>query len=109
MGSSPHMVSIWLLAAQAGASADACAFVESTRMLVALNEAGQQPAMNLSLARVYLRHSDPLVSTRTWQHVMDEIIRTRTGENQNRKAVEMILILLAQARPVMKAVRDHKS
>jgi hypothetical protein len=27
--------------------------VEATRMLVALNEAGQQPAMNLSLARVY--------------------------------------------------------
>jgi integrase len=36
------------------------------------------------LARVYLRHSDPLVSTRTWQHVMDETIRTKTGENQIR-------------------------
>lgn len=58
--------------------------VEATRMLVALNEAGQQPAMNLSLARVYLRHSDPLISIRTWQTVMDEIIRLKTGENQNR-------------------------
>ena len=58
--------------------------VEATRMLVALNEAGQQPAITLSLARVYLRHSDPLVSTRTWQHVMDEIVRTKSGENQNR-------------------------
>ena len=58
--------------------------VEATRMLVALNEAGQQPAMNLSLARVYLRHSDPAISTRTWQTVMDEIIRLKTGENQNR-------------------------
>lgn len=53
-------------------------------MLVALNEASQQPAMNLSLARVYLRHSDPAASTRTWQTVIDEIIRTKTGENQNR-------------------------
>ena len=53
-------------------------------MLVAMNEAGQQPAMNLSLARVYLRHSDPLVTTRTWQTVFDEIIRTKTGENQKR-------------------------
>ncbi len=31
--------------------------------------------MNLSLARVYLRHSDPMVSQRTWQHVLDEIIK----------------------------------
>ncbi len=49
-----------------------------------MNEAGQQPAMNLSLARVYLRHSDPLVSTRTWQTVLEEIIRTKTGNNQTR-------------------------
>jgi integrase len=57
---------------------------EANRLLMAMNEAGQQPAMNLSLARVYLRHSDPLVSTRTWQNVFDEIIRTKTGENQIR-------------------------
>lgn len=46
---------------------------EAARILVAMNEAGQQPAMNLSLARVYLHHSDPMVSVRTWQHVLDEI------------------------------------
>ena len=57
---------------------------EAARLLIAMNEAGQQPAMNLSLARVYLRHSDPLVSVRTWQHVMDEIVRIKTGENQIR-------------------------
>ena len=39
---------------------------EASCLLVALNEAGKQPAMNLSLARVYLRHSDPMVSKRTW-------------------------------------------
>ena len=38
---------------------------EATRRLMAMKEAGQQPAINLSLARVYLRHSDPMVSTRT--------------------------------------------
>ncbi len=58
--------------------------VEAVRLLVAMNEATRQPAMNLSLARVYLRHSDPLVSTRTWQHVMEEIIKTKSGENQVR-------------------------
>ena len=58
--------------------------VEANRLLTAMNEAGQQPAMNLSLARVYLRHSDPLVSTRTWQNVLAEIIAIKTGPNQDR-------------------------
>jgi len=57
---------------------------QAARLLVALNEAGKQPAMNLSLARVYLRHSDPLVTKRTWQHVLDEIILTKSGPNQVR-------------------------
>ncbi len=51
---------------------------------MAMNEAGKQPAMNLSLARVYLRHSDPLVTTRTWQNVLDEIITLKTGPTQAR-------------------------
>jgi hypothetical protein len=58
--------------------------VEAVRLLVAMNEAIRQPAMNLSLARVYLRHSDPPVSTRTWRHMMAEIIKTKSGENQVR-------------------------
>jgi len=57
---------------------------EATRLLIAMNEAGQQPAMNLSLARVYLRHSDPMVSKRTWQHVFEEIIGIKTGPTQDR-------------------------
>jgi integrase len=57
---------------------------EAARLLVAMNEAQQQAAMNLSLAKVYLRHSDPMISTRMWQHVFDEIIRTKTGSNQER-------------------------
>jgi len=57
---------------------------EAKRLLMALNEAGKQPAMNLSLARVYLKHSDPMVSQRTWQHVLDEIIKLKTGPTQYR-------------------------
>jgi hypothetical protein len=57
---------------------------EAKRLLMALNEAGKQPAMNLSLARVYLKHSDPMVSERTWQHVLDEIIKLKTGPTQYR-------------------------
>ena len=57
---------------------------EAVRLLVALNEAGKQPAMNLGLARVYLKHSDPMVSQRTWQHVFDEIIKLKSGPTQDR-------------------------
>src|ERR1700733_2447778 len=57
---------------------------EANRLLMAMNEAGQQPAMNLSLARVYLRHSAPLVTTRTWQNVLEEIIALKTGPTQAR-------------------------
>jgi hypothetical protein len=57
---------------------------EANRLLMAMNEAGKQPAMNLSLARVYLRHSDPMISVRTWQNVLDEIIAIKTGPTQTR-------------------------
>lgn len=57
---------------------------EANRLLMAMNEAGKQPAMNLSLARVYLRHSDPMVSVRTWQNVLQEIIGLKTGPTQAR-------------------------
>ncbi len=49
-----------------------------------MNEAGQLPTLNLSLARVYLRHSDPMVSVRTWQHVLDAIIQIKSGPTQAR-------------------------
>src|SRR5450432_3274356 len=57
---------------------------EANRLLMAMNEAGKQPPMNLSLARVYLRHSDPMVTTRTWQNVLEEIIGIKTGPTQAR-------------------------
>jgi integrase len=57
---------------------------QAERLLVALNEAGRQPAMNLGLARVYLKHSDPMVSQRTWQHVFNEIIKLKSGPTQYR-------------------------
>ena len=54
------------------------------QLIAAKNAACERPEMNLSLARIYLRHSDPMVSQRTWQHVMDEIIRLKTGDTQYR-------------------------
>ena len=54
------------------------------RILNAKNEAYQQPAINLQIARAYLLASDPLISGRTWQHAMDEIVQTKKGPTQER-------------------------
>lgn len=43
------------------------------RILQAKNEAYQQPAINLQIARAYLMACDPAFMQRTWQHVMDQI------------------------------------
>ena len=40
--------------------------------------------MNLGLTRVYLKHSDPMVYQRSWQHVMDEIMKLKTGPSRDR-------------------------
>ena len=48
------------------------------------NEAFKQPAMNLQIAQVYLQHADPALAGRTWQHVMEQIISTKTGNTRER-------------------------
>jgi integrase len=47
------------------------------RLLHAKNEAHQQPAFNLQIARAYLAASDPEIVKRTWQTAMNEIVRTK--------------------------------
>jgi hypothetical protein len=50
---------------------------KATRLLHANNEAGQQPAINLQIARAYLAATDPQIATRTWQFVMDETAKLK--------------------------------
>jgi integrase len=57
---------------------------EAIRILHARNEAQQNPAINLQIARAYLMASDPMVVKRTWQHVLDEIIKLKSGPTQYR-------------------------
>ena len=57
---------------------------EALRLFHAKNEAHQQPALNLQIARAYLMASDPSVATRSWQHVMDELVKTKDGKTQER-------------------------
>lgn len=57
---------------------------DALRLLNVKNEAAHQPAMNLQIAQVYLQHGDPAMATRTWQQVMEQIVTTKRGINQQR-------------------------
>jgi hypothetical protein len=57
---------------------------EAARLLHAMNEAHQQPAFSLQMARAYLMASDPAVSKRTWQDVLNVILESRDGETKAR-------------------------
>jgi len=54
------------------------------RILHARNEAHQQPAINLQIARAYLMASDPMVAQRRWQHVVEAIIKTKQAPTRDR-------------------------
>lgn len=54
------------------------------RVLHSRNEAEQQPAVNLQIARAYLAATDSQISTRDWQYVMDEMVKLKTDETQRR-------------------------
>ena len=58
--------------------------VVARRVLHARNEAEHQPQINLQIARAYLAGTDSAVTTRTWQVVMEELVKLKKGETQAR-------------------------
>ena len=54
------------------------------QLILAKNQSLRQPALNLQIAKAYLFGTDNGLATRTWQHVLEEIIRIKSGENQIR-------------------------
>ena len=57
---------------------------EARRLWHTRNEAASQPAMNLQIARAYLAAGDPKVASRTWQDVVDETTKSKTGLTRKR-------------------------
>lgn len=57
---------------------------EAERLLHAKNEAQIQPGMNLQIARTYITASDPAAATRTWQQVMNVIVKDKVGSTKQR-------------------------
>lgn len=62
---------------------------KAIRLLHAKNEATEQPAINLQIARAYLAATDPQIATRTWQFVMDEAAKLKKGTTLIRWATAM--------------------
>jgi len=58
--------------------------IEALRLFHSKNEADRQPAINLQIARAYLAAGDPDIMTRTWQVVMDELVKTKQGSTRER-------------------------
>ncbi|MGA9778217.1 MAG: hypothetical protein WBS33_08090, partial [Verrucomicrobiia bacterium] len=54
------------------------------RLFHSRQEAEQQPAVNLQIARAYLAASDPQIATRNWQFVMDELVKLKKDQTQDR-------------------------
>ncbi len=54
------------------------------RLFHSRQEADQQPAVNLQIARAYLAASDPQIATRNWQFVMDELVKLKKDQTQHR-------------------------
>ena len=57
---------------------------EAKRLFDAKNEACRQPIINLQIARAYLMVGDPLAAKRTWQVVMEEIVKLKKDETERR-------------------------
>src|SRR5476651_368598 len=52
---------------------------QAQRLTQAYNDTVNQSLFNLALARVYLSGADPNIGTRTWQDVMNLIVKQRAG------------------------------
>ncbi|HYG24024.1 MAG TPA: tyrosine-type recombinase/integrase [Verrucomicrobiae bacterium] len=57
---------------------------EAYRIVAARNETEEAPAFSLHLARVYWQAGDPDAAKRTWQNVMNEIPKFKTGDTHRR-------------------------
>ncbi len=55
---------------------------EASLLLNARNESVRQPQLNLQIARTYLAGTDGGVTTRTWQHAIESLTRTKQGANR---------------------------
>jgi hypothetical protein len=57
---------------------------EAERLLNAKNEAEAQPGFALHIGKAYLAVADPAIARRLWSFAVEELIKTKRGENARR-------------------------
>ncbi len=79
------------------------------RLVHAKNEAEEQPAINLQIARDYLAASDPQIATRDWQLVMGEAGRLKQGPTKERweRAMQDKAFDILRPLPVLETRPEH--
>ena len=79
------------------------------RLFHSRQEAEQQPAVNLQIARAYLAASDPQIATRNWQLVMDELVKLKKDETQRRwqTAIKDKAFDLIRHLPILETRPEH--
>ena len=82
---------------------------EARTLLLAKNESVRQPCLNLQLARTYLTAADPVISVRTWQDVMNEIPKLKTGSTRVRweSAIKAKALNPLRNLPLMQTRAEH--
>src|ERR1035438_735017 len=82
---------------------------KATRLLHAKNEAGELPAINLQIARAFLREIDPRIATRNWKLVMDEPAKLKKGPTQDRwkRAMQDKAFDLIRQLPILETRPEH--
>lgn len=83
--------------------------IEAKRLFHARNEACRQPIINMQIARAYLFVGDPESAKRTWQSVMDEIVKLKHDETLRRWKVAIKDKALGGLRslPLMETRAEH--
>ena len=61
---------------------------EALRLLMAKNEAEQQPAFNAQIAKTYLAAGDPALPKRTWKEVMEAFVAARAERRESTRGRE---------------------
>jgi integrase len=56
----------------------------AVRLLNAKNESEENPLLNRQIARAYLAAADPEIVKRSWRYALDELTKTKDGENAKR-------------------------
>ncbi|MDB6025668.1 MAG: Integrase family protein [Verrucomicrobiales bacterium] len=82
---------------------------DARRLVHSRNEALVQPAINLTIGRAYCAAADPKMVTRTWQTVMDEIVKSQTASTLTRwlTAIKDKAFVSIADRPLLETRAEH--